>query len=79
VQKHTRIYLEFHGYQIPEDVTCEMCGRMAVDIHHIQAKGMGGNPEADCIGNLIGLCRDCHEKAHSGEITKETLYETISY
>ena len=77
MKKHTKIYLEFHGYQIPEDVICEVCGNMAVDIHHISSRGMGGNPSKDNIGNLIGLCRSCHDKAHSGEITQEELYETI--
>jgi 5-methylcytosine-specific restriction endonuclease McrA len=79
VPKHTDIYFEFHGYQIQSDVMCEICSKPAVDIHHIHAKGMGGNPEADCIENLIGLCRTCHDKAHSGVITEDELYETISY
>ena len=75
--KHKDIYFKFHGYQIQEDVICEYCGSMAVDIHHISAKGMGGNPSKDHIGNLIGLCRPCHDKAHTGEITKEVLFEII--
>jgi 5-methylcytosine-specific restriction endonuclease McrA len=75
MKKHARIYLDFDGYDIPEDVICEFCSEPAVDIHHITAKGMGGNPKADCIENLIGLCRDCHDKAHAGLITKEELYE----
>jgi 5-methylcytosine-specific restriction endonuclease McrA len=79
VPKHTDIYFEFHNYQLQSDVMCEICSAPADDIHHIHAKGMGGNPEADCIENLIGLCRDCHDKAHSGEITEDELYETISY
>lgn len=77
MKKHTKIYLEYHGYQIQEDVICEMCGQPAVDIHHIESKGMGGNPKADCIENLVGLCRDCHNKAHAGDITKEVLFELI--
>jgi len=75
MKKHTKIYLDFHGYQVPEDVICEFCGDMAQDIHHITPKGMGGNPNADCIENLIGLCRPCHDKAHAGVITEDELYE----
>ena len=75
MKKHVKIYLEFHGYRVPEDVICEYCGEPAVDIHHITPKGMGGNPKADCIENLIGLCRSCHDKAHAGEISKDDLYE----
>ena len=77
MKKHTKIYMDFHGYQVPEDVVCEVCSNPAVDIHHIEAKGMGGNPKADCIENLVGLCRSCHDKAHAGEITKDELYELI--
>ena len=75
MKKHVKIYLKFHGYQVPEDVICEYCAEPAVDIHHIIPKGMGGNPKADCIENLIGLCRSCHDKAHAGEITQEELLE----
>jgi len=75
MKKHTKIYMDFHGYQVPEDVLCEYCGAMATDIHHITFKGMGGNPRADCIENLIGLCRPCHDKAHTGEIAEDELYE----
>ncbi len=39
---------------------CESCGAKAVDIHHIEARGMGGNKEADKIGNLMALCREHH-------------------
>jgi hypothetical protein len=39
---------------------CEICGARMVDIHHIEARGMGGSREKDNIDNLIGLCRSCH-------------------
>jgi len=79
MKKHVRIYLDFHDYQLQSDVICEICSQPAQDIHHIHAKGMGGNPKADCIENLIALCRSDHDKAHAGEITEDELYETISY
>lgn len=45
-------------------IPCEICGSRAVDIHHIDARGMGGDPTArkDTIENLMGLCRRCHNK-----------------
>ena len=61
---HTKVYYEFFDY--PTDpsypVPCEICGRRANDIHHIDARGMGGDPNAekDVIENLMGLCRDHH-------------------
>ena len=37
----------------------------AVDIHHLESRGMGGSKNKDYIENLMGLCRDCHNKAES--------------
>ena len=41
-------------------IPCEVCDSKAVDIHHIEARGMGGSKEADTIENLMALCRNCH-------------------
>jgi predicted restriction endonuclease len=38
-----------------------VCGAQAVDIHHIEARGMGGSKHADRIENLMALCRKHHE------------------
>lgn len=62
MKNHTSIYTNFFGYQIPSDCVCEICGCPAVDVHHIEARKMGGNPsgDKDVIENLMGLCRECH-------------------
>jgi 5-methylcytosine-specific restriction endonuclease McrA len=60
VQKHTRIYLDHFGYGQDSWIPCEVCGSRAVDIHHIERRGMGGSRHADYIENLMGLCRKCH-------------------
>ncbi len=74
MKKHVKIYLDFHGYTVADVISCEMnCGAVAVDIHHIDHRGMGGDPSKDELGNLIALCRDCHDKAEAGTITKWTL------
>jgi len=58
--------MQYFGYQIPEDAICEMpgCGLPCVDINHIEARGMGGNPNGskDSIENLMGMCRAHHNK-----------------
>jgi hypothetical protein len=61
MKNHTKIYFDFFGYA-GEDafVPCEMCGAKAVDIHHIERRGMGGDESKDEIENLIALCRLCH-------------------
>jgi len=42
---------------------CEFCDfRVMTDVHHIAGRG-GSDPHR--LENLIGLCRECHEKAHA--------------
>ena len=60
MKKHTKLYLDYFGYGIEDFIACESCGSKAVDIHHIEARGMGGNKNADNINNLMALCRQCH-------------------
>ena len=74
MKKHTRIYYKYFGYGIDDRILCEYCNsKIAVDIHHIDNKGMGGSKEKDNIENLIALCRVCHEDAHKEKITKSEL------
>lgn len=58
-------------------VPCEICGQRAVDIHHIEARGMGGDQrgDKDDINNLMGLCRGCHIKYGD----KEQHLEFLNY
>jgi len=75
MKKHTRVYLDYFGCGEQDVILCEVCGNQATDIHHIEDRGMGGSKTKDYIENLIGLCRECHNKAHGigGKIEKETL------
>ncbi len=70
MKAHTKIYFDFFGFTTADFISCEICGAMAVDIHHINAKGMGGNPngDKDDITNLMAICRADHEKF--GDITE---------
>lgn len=61
LQKHTKIYFQYFGYTPGDFIPCEVCGAVANDIHHIQARGMGGSKTADRIENLMALCRKHHE------------------
>ena len=57
--------MDYFGYDIGDFIPCEMpdCGKKAVDIHHINARGMGGDPNGskDTIENLQALCRKHHD------------------
>jgi hypothetical protein len=63
MKAYIKIYCDYFDYKTQSEVICEACGRPAVDIHHINGRGKG----KDVIGNLIGLCRKCHERAHSSK------------
>ena len=58
--------MTFFDYGETDFVMCEMCQQdRAVDIHHLDPRGMGGSEQKDYIENLMGLCRDCHNQAES--------------
>lgn len=61
---HTRIYLDRMGYDESDFIKCEIvgCEAKAVDINHIDCKGMGGSKQKDYIENLQAICRHHHEK-----------------
>jgi len=67
MKKHIKIYTSFFGYGMDDFIPCEVegCTRRAVDVHHIDRRGMGGSKSKDYIENLVGLCREHHEKAES--------------
>jgi len=60
MKAHTKIYLKHFGYDTTDFIPCEVCNNQAVDIHHLEARGMGGSKHADTITNLMALCRKCH-------------------
>jgi hypothetical protein len=60
MKKHVKTYLDYFGYDQSSWIPCEMCGQTAVDINHIDAKGMGGSKLKDNIENLMAMCRKCH-------------------
>ena len=68
VLKYKNNYLKGCGLTKFDVILCENCGAVAVDIHHIIHKSQGG---LDDYGNLIALCRDCHDKAHNKSGCKE--------
>ena len=78
MQPHVKIYFESLGYVKGDWINCEVhnCRSSAVDIYHIIPRSKFGKKckdEQDKITNLIALCRDCHNKAHDNELSKEYL------
>lgn len=60
MKKHVKKYFEYFNFTEADFVPCEVCEARAVDIHHIEARGMGGGRGTDCVSNLMALCRLCH-------------------
>lgn len=77
LKKHTRIYYDFFGYSPGDFVPSELSGLPCVDINHIDARGMGGDPQGkkDNIFNLMGMTREEHDKYGDKKQYKEALKE----
>ena len=77
MKRHTRTYFDYFGYDVSSFIPCEVCGDKAVDLHHIERKGMGGNPsgDKDHISNIIALCRKHHEQMGDKKQYKDYLRE----
>lgn len=75
MKKHTSIYMQHFGYTVADFIPCEICGAKANDIHHIEARGSGGDPKGtkDNIFNLMALCRSDHIKFGDVPDAKEWL------
>ena len=69
----TKIYLKEMNHHESDWIPCEMCGQTAVDIHHIEARGMGGSKDKDVIENLMALCRSCHNRYEGNKSDKAML------
>jgi 5-methylcytosine-specific restriction endonuclease McrA len=83
MKKYTKQYFSYFGYALDDFLPCEVCGNRAVDLHHIDCKGMGGSKLKDNVENIMAVCRQCHvnfgDKKEHIEFLKEThlnfLYE----
>jgi len=80
MKNHTKVYLKGMGYSTTDFIACEVCQGQAVDIHHIESRGMGGSKMRDNIENLMALCRTCHHEADFGiNLKKDYLYEVHNH
>lgn len=75
MQRHTAIYFKESGIDPHGFVECEVCGASSVDVNHIDARGMGGNPKKDkeVFENLMASCRRCHNDFADKQAYKEFL------
>jgi hypothetical protein len=67
MQKHTKLYFDYFDVDYDpqsgwHNCVSELSGLPSKDLHHIEARGMGGSKHADRIENLMALTREEHEK-----------------
>jgi len=74
---YKQLFFKYYEYTEGDFIPCLVCGKVSVDIHHIEPKGMGGSKSKDRIDNLISLCRQCHLDAHAGKLSKSFLKELL--
>jgi hypothetical protein len=62
VKNYKKIYLDAFGKDETDFFCSEISKKPAIDIHHIECKGMGGDPnrEKDRIENLMAVTREEH-------------------
>lgn len=79
MKNYTKMYMNYFGFVIDDFIPCEVCGARAVDIHHLDCRGMGGSKNKDFIENLMALDRECHikygDKKQYIEYLKKVHYE----
>ena len=75
MKKYIKIYMDYHDYVLDDVILCSACGTVAVDIHHLEGRKMGGSKNKDFIENLIALCRRCHIKAETDKVFNNQLKE----
>lgn len=67
--------MDYFGLDVSDFIPCEICGGVAVDIHHIDSRKMGGQKGKDVIENLMSVCRTCHEYYGDKKDSKAFLIE----
>lgn len=62
--KHTKIYLDYFGYDVNSWIACEVigCNKQGIDINHLKCKGAGGSKLMDFPANLMAMCREHHQE-----------------
>lgn len=77
MKNYIKIFMEFYGYTADDVIPCGICNEPSADVHHIEARGMGGSKNKDYIENLIPLCRLHHHRYGDIPSQKEYLKEIV--
>ena len=74
MKDYKKLFSKYWSVSPDDTLLCWYCNQsVAVDIHHIESKKMGGvsKNRLNRIDNLFLLCRKCHEMAHKNKAINE--------
>ena len=74
LKNNKKLFSDYWGYCESDIPLCGGCFKEpAVDIHHLDQKGMGGVKynRLNRIDNLFPVCRSCHTIAHKNKSINE--------
>lgn len=75
MKNHTKVYMKHFGLSEGDYIYSEISGQPAIDVHHLNARKIGGSKTKDYIENLIALTREehmlCENNPRINEIAKE--------
>ncbi len=80
MKDYKKLFSRYWGYSETDNPICWWCRQaVAVDIHHIEPKGMGGvkNNRLNRIDNLFAVCRKCHNLAHKNKSVNEEFKKIL--
>ena len=74
MKDYKKLFSRYWGISTDDVPLCWGCNQaVAVDIHHIEPKRMGGvqRNRLNRIDNLFAVCRKCHSLAHKNKSVNE--------
>ena len=79
MKDYKKLFSRYWGYEDQTPI-CWGCNQaVAVDIHHIEPKRMGGVQQnrLNRIDNLFAVCRKCHTLAHKNKSVNEEFKKIL--
>ena len=80
MKDYKKLFSRYWSVSSDDTLLCWNCNQaVAVDIHHIEPKGMGGvqNNRLNRIDNLFAVCRKCHNLAHKDKLINEKFKKIL--
>ena len=80
MKDYKKLFSRFWSVSSDDALLCWYCNQsVAVDIHHIEPKKMGGGSKnrLNRIDNLFAVCRKCHTLAHKNKSVNEEFKKIL--